>query len=139
MQRVGHQVLKNGTFESSQISLQNVGTRTCSQHLDEQSDVSHIHFEHVVLGISLYWQACDVGIVTAADDTSILQPLQRAQVGLSASARLHLIVLELLVLLRLVSCGVFPLQQRIFNLPFQHFIKRVFVSILHFLQRLFII
>ena len=49
----------------------------------------------------------DIGIVAAADNAGVFQPLKRAKIGFTSSAGLNLAVLEFLVLLgQLLGDGI---------------------------------
>ena len=98
MKRVGHQILIDGSFEASQITLKDVSASSRPQHFYEQSNIRHIHLEHIILRITLHRQASDIGVITAARDVGILQPLQRTQIGLAPASWLHQTILILLIL-----------------------------------------
>ena len=98
VKRIGHQILIDGSFEASQITLKDVSASSRPQHFYEQSNIRHIHLEHIILRITLHRQASDIGVITAARDVGILQPLQRTQIGLAPASWLHQTILILLIL-----------------------------------------
>lgn len=104
---VCHQILEDGAFESSQVALQDIRPGPRAQHLDEQTDICRVNLEHIVFGIAFHRETGNIGIVAAADNAGVFQPLKRAKIGFTSSAGLNLAVLEFLVLLgQLLGDGI---------------------------------
>ena len=114
---VCHQILEDGAFESSQVALQDIRPGPRAQHLDEQTDICRVNLEHIVFGIAFHRETGNIGIVAAADNAGVFQPLKRAKIGFTSSAGLNLAVLEFLVLLgQLLGDGI---EEKVVNLGLQ--------------------
>ena len=75
-QEIGNEIFKDCAFVTEQRATENIGLCTLFKHTDEQSDVRHIYFECVFLGIAVKGQFCDAEIITPLNDACIFYPLQ---------------------------------------------------------------
>ena len=73
--RISHQILIDGSFETTQIALQNVGPCSTAQHRNEHSNVGGIDLDHIVYRVALQRQTGNFGVLASANDVGIFQPL----------------------------------------------------------------
>ena len=99
-QEISHKVLKNSSFITQKISLQNISLSPIVEHCHKNAYICYIYFEDVSNGITLQWQFRNLCVIASAYYSCILQPLNTTYILWRPSTFLNNWILEFLIFLR---------------------------------------